>query len=1068
LPLTYEKASQLQPANPDEMWAIVNRTSEKEGIQIEPTKNRKGWRTIRLFVSSTFKDFHPEREVLVKEVFPDLRLWCEQRKLRLVECDLRWGVPKDATTEETIKICLGELDRCYEDNTAPFFLNLAGDRSGWIPTIDDLSRNLSAQYGWVYGLSVTEMEVVHGAFRKLNPNALFMFRELVKGLPENVKEDFVDSDPICVEKVKTMKSMIKAKFPEGHVNTYNVKNLVNKGDVLEFVGLNDSRTGFGERVYDFFKERIEELYPLDPSPEDPLQVQREAHETFLDSRSQCVLGRDKILSQIVDYIMGPAEPTAPLLVIGTAGAGKSAVMAKCAADAFKLAKENKIPISNGYKKCRVFFHFVGATPGSTDLAFFLQRLIKESSPGLKDVVSDIESLIQLSGSLLSNPNTEPVVLFIDAVNQLDEDKQQFLNRWLPETLSKNVRVVVSMIEGTPTHLMLRAYRTNPKEIICGPLDDSSRQAIVKNILSQYNKRLDDQQMTALLQKEGSSNPLWLTLACEELRVFGKFEMLLEKIHNLPDDLINLEMDVFTRFEQEAGGTLMTATLCLLEVSRHGLLETELLALLGDTNNLKPPEYIEGKENEIIAQTDNVVQSSVTVGLEKDDVEQLTDQFKKLVDEAYVVKDDEDGKNEDEKSNKKRVRNRKKVVFLPAREWAIIYRNLKPLLRPCGDLGEGRLDFYHRSLSKAVRRKYFSGTDGYKTHVYNYWHEVLASYFENVDDMDRRAEELPYHLEQLVDNNRLIRCLLEWPVFNRLFSEDFSINLLHSWRQAGGYSVASALYKESCKVLRGSGGSLVDYGEQLEKVIMFLIQAGQYGDAYMLLEERLKIEEEQLGMRAEELADIYQLMGKCKSEVVKNYNFVTRDQLEEDKEVVDFCQKSLEYRNRLVGEEHEFKAAMTNILVAHHLSIIADLEPAKGANHRNEAFAAIDAAIATFRKIGDIGHLAESIMTKSFVNPRSPRFFEEKKMALEESRELCMKAYGENHLLACRLYLNIGILYEDNRDFETAYDYFLKWYDTSYAVLGPDHPKSVRAKDTLAESTYVAIKRSRDQMAAGSA
>ena len=42
--------------------------------------------------------------------------------------------------------------------------------------------------------------------------------------------------------------------------------------------------------------------------------------------------------------------------------------------------------------------------------------------------------------------------------------------------------------------------------------------------------------------------------------------------------------------------------------------------------------------------------------------------------------------------------------------------------------------------------------------------------------------------------------------------------------------------------------------------------------------------------------------------------------------------------------------MTNILVAHHLSIIADLEPANGTNHRNEAFGAIDAAIATFRKV----------------------------------------------------------------------------------------------------------------------
>lgn len=148
---------------------------------------------------------------------------------------------------------------------------------------------------------------------------------------------------------------------------------------------------------------------------------------------------------------------------------------------------------------------------------------------------------------------------------------------------------------------------------------------------------------------------------------------------------------------------MVATLCLLEVSRHGLLETELLALLGDTNNLKPPEYIEGEENAIIAQTESVLQSNVTVGLEKDDVEQLTDQFKKLVDEAYVVKEDED-KDENRNEGKKRKKNRKQIRFLPAREWAIIYRNLKQLLRPCGDLGEGRLDFYHRSLSKAVRRK----------------------------------------------------------------------------------------------------------------------------------------------------------------------------------------------------------------------------------------------------------------------------------------------------------------------------------------------------------------------------
>jgi len=46
--------------------------------------------------------------------------------------------------------------------------------------------------------------------------------------------------------------------------------------------------------------------------------------------------------------------------------------------------------------------------------------------------------------------------------------------------------------------------------------------------------------------------------------------------------------------------------------------------------------------------------------------------------------------------------------------------------------------------------------------------------------------------------------------------------------------------------------------------------------------------------------------------------------------------------------------------------------------------------------------------------------------LKTSFELAVKAYGEKHMLVLRLYLNIGILYEDNRDYQKAYDYFLQW------------------------------------------
>ena len=38
-------------------------------------------RVIRVFLSSTFKDFAEERDLLVKKVFPELRRLCRQRQV---------------------------------------------------------------------------------------------------------------------------------------------------------------------------------------------------------------------------------------------------------------------------------------------------------------------------------------------------------------------------------------------------------------------------------------------------------------------------------------------------------------------------------------------------------------------------------------------------------------------------------------------------------------------------------------------------------------------------------------------------------------------------------------------------------------------------------------------------------------------------------------------------------------------------------------------------------------------------------------------------------------------------
>ncbi|HZL32355.1 MAG TPA: HEAT repeat domain-containing protein, partial [Verrucomicrobiae bacterium] len=91
-------------------------------------------RTFRLFVSSTFNDFELERDKLRERVWPRLEQYCEQRGARFQAVDLRWGVGSEATADQqTMNICLGEIERCHRVTPRPNFLILVGDHYGWRP-----------------------------------------------------------------------------------------------------------------------------------------------------------------------------------------------------------------------------------------------------------------------------------------------------------------------------------------------------------------------------------------------------------------------------------------------------------------------------------------------------------------------------------------------------------------------------------------------------------------------------------------------------------------------------------------------------------------------------------------------------------------------------------------------------------------------------------------------------------------------------------------------------------------------------------------------------------------------
>ena len=95
---------------------------------------------MRVFISSTFRDMHAERDVLVRSVFPELRRRAAPHCLYLQEVELRWGVTEEESDRAT-QLCLSEVCR------SQMLVGILGDRYGQVPprpVFPDLP-----QYSWV-------------------------------------------------------------------------------------------------------------------------------------------------------------------------------------------------------------------------------------------------------------------------------------------------------------------------------------------------------------------------------------------------------------------------------------------------------------------------------------------------------------------------------------------------------------------------------------------------------------------------------------------------------------------------------------------------------------------------------------------------------------------------------------------------------------------------------------------------------------------------------------------------------------------------------------------------------
>jgi nephrocystin-3 len=517
-------------------------------------------RVIRVFLSSTFRDFMQERDLLVKQVFPELNRRARERGVEVVDVDLRWGITEEESRQgKVIPICLGEIDRCR-----PYFVGMLGERYGWIPLADQYSPEVIERQPWLKnhlgGVSVTELEILHGVLNDpaMAGRAFFYFRDPAWSAIQS-EPGFVCETTEEATKLADLKQRIcNSRFPV-------VQTIPDPKALADQIGQD-------------LWELIDQQYP-DLDEPDALEREERQHAAYRRSRLGVYLGGQRYIKKLEGLINSGQQK---ILISGESGAGKSALIANWIAAHQKLHPEDVIHA-----------HHLGCCNDASAIWPLLARLIETAMQQLPEVYSyslavpqDWWELVAMVAETLQSlgrwaqEKKHRCFWVLDGLDRLDPDEQKVLP-WLPLTIPEGVVIVASSLVCPAREILLeRKFRV----LNIGPLRMKEQEALIQQYLGRYTKQLIGQMRSKIVNHKLAGSPLFLRVLLEELRQCGRYETLADQLCGYLkaatiDDLYEL---VLERLEVDGNGENVRKVMTALWASRTGLSEEELLALTGLT------------------------------------------------------------------------------------------------------------------------------------------------------------------------------------------------------------------------------------------------------------------------------------------------------------------------------------------------------------------------------------------------------------------------------------------------------------------------------------------------------
>ena len=612
-----------------------------------------------------------------------------------------------------------------------------------------------------YEASATEQEIAAGALKV--PDAtehVFCFFRKIEGLPQhNSAKEFIDldeeghPDADASERLKRLKGDDQVEGGEESLHTLLPGNIHRY--TASWTGAGPSTNHIGQlpeeleacqaliadenapktlcvdvwkRLASVIEDEIARLKQIEPLEKEIID-----HAVFAEDRARVFIGRRSMLDAIADYL-GKSD-SHPLAVWGESGSGKSALLAKAIEECKSRIAEPQL-----------VYRFIGATPASSDGRSLLESLCRQVTRIYEadeaTIPTEYRELVKDFGERLKLATAQkPLIVFLDALDQLSDADHSRNLIWLPAELPANVRFVVSTLPGECKAALERKLPSSLVKLEPMPRDEADE--LLEAWLTEAGRTLQPPQRNELLGKfahsarppdEGGSAkkdehgmPLYLKLGFEEASRWKSYTPAVE----LEPDIPGIIRQLFGRLSLDAnhGAVIVARSLGYLAAAKSGLSEDELLDVLARDADVYAnflsvarhiPSDLEPHLIDYLREIGETQSPQTWLSSTCNDLPRLTEHVEKLLDRAPGLQ-------------------------LPVVLWSRLYFDLEPYLTERGADGASLMSFYHRQLREVVKADFLTDSDRRARHSH------LANYFGRQELFEpqkktpnvRKLSELPY-------------------------------------------------------------------------------------------------------------------------------------------------------------------------------------------------------------------------------------------------------------------------------------------------------------------------------------